>query len=63
MVTNKYVVNLAGFERKRAIAIGKIKALTKTLEPNGLCCIHIEDEYDYVFDCKRRPKLFLAIKE
>ena len=56
-------MNLENHEFKRTIQIAKIKGLTRSKDNSGMLIIHINDEYDYIFDCKRREKLFTCLKQ
>ena len=49
----------------RRIQIVKLKALTKSTHPDHLddFIIHVKDEYDYIFICKRREEVISAIQE
>lgn len=63
LVTNKNLYNLKKAEMQRRIAINQIKAVTKSTKAGNLqFIVHINSEYDYMFDSEYRKEIFEALK-
>lgn len=64
LLTTENLCNVKDGTFKRNIRIPSLKGLTKSTDPDiQNFLIHVENEYDYEFVCKKRMKLFKAIKE
>ena len=64
MLTTRRLCNLDGITLKRSIEIQKIKAITKSINAGSIEFIaHVEDEYDYRFNCRKRKELIQSIKQ
>ena len=64
LLTTNLLCNVKGDQFKRNIKISNLKALTRSTDPSiDNFIIHVDDEYDYEFVCKKQKKLFKAIKE
>ena len=63
LLTNQYLYNIKKSEVQRRIAVNSIKGVTKSLLANNTqFVIHIQNEYDYMFESDSRKEIFDALK-
>jgi len=54
---------LSTVEFQRSIKICNIIAVTKSITPKkDAFVVHVQDEYDYRFECENREELFECLK-
>lgn len=63
LVTNTRIYNLKDVSIQRKIQISSVKAITKSTKAGYLeFVVHVNDEYDYMFESDNRAEIFDAIK-
>jgi len=63
LLTTSKLCNVKKDEFQRSIKISNILAVTKSItEKNKSFVVHVQDEYDYRFECDNREELFECLK-